>query len=154
MTARPWGDRQIRRARRDESEAVADLWLRSRKAATPDIPPPAHSDAEVVDWFQDAVFTTREVWVIGPHRRPVAMLVLHDDWIEQLYVAPGHQRQGHGSRLVAFAQSRGSQLRLHTFLTNRPARALYERHGFTPAGPPSSDNEEGMPALCYRWRAG
>jgi GNAT superfamily N-acetyltransferase len=91
--------------------------------------------------------------VIGPHQRPQAMMVLSGDWIEQLYVAPACQRGGLGSRLVAFAQSRRSVLELHTFATNHPARTFYEKHGFSPTGPPSSDNEEGAPALCYRWRA-
>jgi GNAT superfamily N-acetyltransferase len=150
----PDGNTPIRRALPDEDAAVADLWLRSRKAAGPAIPPSVHTDAEVRSWLRDVVLPSQEVWVIGSADAPQAMMVLSGDWIEQLYVAPGHQRRGHGSRLVTFAQSRHAELNLHAFTANHNARAFYEKHGFSPTGPPSSDNEEGAPALCYRWRAG
>ena len=79
------------------------------------------------------------------------MMVLKGDWVEQLYVAPESQRQGHGSRLVRLAQSLRSELALWTFAANAPARAFYELHGFEAEGPVTSDNEERMPAMRYRW---
>jgi hypothetical protein len=39
-----------RHARIDEVSAVAELWLVSRRASVPQIPPPAHSDEEVSAW--------------------------------------------------------------------------------------------------------
>ncbi|HWD65053.1 MAG TPA: GNAT family N-acetyltransferase [Solirubrobacteraceae bacterium] len=131
---------------------MANLWLESRRAAEPAIPPAAHTDAEVRAWFREVVFAGQEVWVIGPHGRPEAMMVLQGEWVEQLYVAPGRQRRGHGSRLIGLAQSRWDALSLWTFETNHSARAFYERHGFVADEPASADNEEGAPALLYRWR--
>lgn len=145
------GHALIRRAEADEAEVLADLWLRSRRTAAPAIPPAVHSDDEVRGWLRDTVLPNDEVWVIGPAGQPEAMMVLSEDWIEQLYVAPHHQRQGHGSRLVRFAQNRRDSLRLYTFEANHAARAFYEKHGFTAAGPASTDNEERAPALLYRW---
>lgn len=148
-------DGTVRRAEPDEAAAITDVWLRSRRAAAPTVPPPAHTDAEIRGWFRDVVLPNLEVWVIGPRSRPVAMMVINGNWIEQLYVAPDRQRQGHGSRLIRFAQRRRRELRLRTFESNRPARAFYEAHGFHTSGPPDSDNEEHTPALVYRWsRAG
>lgn len=144
---------RIRRAAADEAAAVAALWLRSRRAAAPAIPPPVHRDDEVKAWFRDVVLAAGEVWVIGPRRSPVAMLALRPGWIEQLYVAPDRLRQGHGSRLVGFAQSRHPELSLWTFAANAAARAFYERHGFIAVGV-SADNEEGVPAVRYRWAEG
>ncbi len=145
------GNARIRRAEADEALAVADLWLQPRRAASPAIPQAAHSDADVRAWFRDIVFSREEVWVIGPYQRPEAMMVLSGDWIDQLYVAPGHQRRGHGSRLIGFAQSRRSELHLWSFEANASARAFYEHYGFTAVGAPSSDNEEGAPAVRYGW---
>jgi GNAT superfamily N-acetyltransferase len=79
------------------------------------------------------------------------MMVIDGEWLEQLYVAPEHSRQGYGARLVRLAQSERSELTLWTFEANLPARAFYEKHGFRPTGDPSSDNEEHAPAICYRW---
>jgi ribosomal protein S18 acetylase RimI-like enzyme len=52
------------------------------------------------------------------------MMVLSGEGIDQLYVRPGHQRRGHGSRLVTFAQGRRTELQLNAFESNHPARAL------------------------------
>jgi predicted N-acetyltransferase YhbS len=79
------------------------------------------------------------------------MMVIDGEWLEQLYVAPEHSRQGHGSRLLRLAQSDRSELALWTFEANLSARAFYEKHGFQPTGAPSSDNEEQTAAICYRW---
>ena len=144
----------IREALPAEAGAVADLWLASRRAAAPAIPPAVHSDAEVRSWFRDVVLPDHEVWVIGPDGALEAMMVLQDDWVDQLYVAPARQRQGLGGRLVRFAQDRRERLSLWTFETNLTARGFYEAHGFAPDGPPDSDNEEGAPAILYRWQRG
>jgi GNAT superfamily N-acetyltransferase len=80
-----------------------------------------------------------------------AMMVLNADWIEQLFVEPGHLHQGYGSRLLAHAQSIRSELLLWCFEANVPARAFYEAHGFHPADQPSSDNEEQTASIKYRW---
>jgi GNAT superfamily N-acetyltransferase len=83
----------------------------------------------------------------------VGMMALDDEWVRQLYVAPGHQRQGHGARLLAVAQSTRHSLALWTFASNLAAQRFYEAHGFKQSGSSSVDNEERAPAICYRWRA-
>lgn len=142
----------IRRAVSDEAVAVATLWLHSRRAAAPAIPPSIHSDDEVKAWFRDVVLPTRVLWVIGPRRCPAAMMVLSHGWVQQLYVAPDRFRQGYGSKLLRLAQSRHDELLLWTFEANAGARAFYEKHGFVAAGV-SAENEEGAPAVRYRWVA-
>ena len=144
------GTDRIRRAGSDEALAVATLWLRSRRAAAPAIPPSVHSDGEVEAWFRDVVLPDCEVWVVGSRRSPTAIMVLSGGWVEQLYVAPDRCRQGYGSMLLRFAQSRQDELSLWTFEANARARAFYEKHGFV-SGAVSTDNEEGVAAVCYRW---
>lgn len=139
-----------RRATEAEAHLVAELWLQSRRASVA-IPPTVHGDDEVRAWFRDVVLPSKEVWVTALRAELTAMMVLNRAWVEQLYVAPDHLRRGYGSQLVRLAQRTRSELALWTFEANMAARAFYESHGFLLSGPPSSDNEERAPAVCYRW---
>jgi hypothetical protein len=47
---------EVRRAPPAEAGAIAELWLRWRAAAVPDVPPPVHTSDEVRVWFKDVVF--------------------------------------------------------------------------------------------------
>ena len=140
----------MRRAGDAEALLIAELWLRSRRGSA-GIPPAAHSDDEVRVWFRDVVLPSHEVWVTSDGHDLTAMMVLDGEWVEQLYVAPEHLRRGYGSRLVHLAQATRRELALWTFEANTTARTFYEAHGFRPSGAPSNDNEEHMPAICYRW---
>src|SRR5258708_40372951 len=41
---------EVRRAHPADADAIADVWLRSRAASIPAIPPPVHDDADVRAW--------------------------------------------------------------------------------------------------------
>ncbi|WP_249018925.1 GNAT family N-acetyltransferase [Conexibacter sp. S30A1] len=139
-----------RRARAQEAGVIADLWLASRHAA-PGMPPSAHSDDDVRVWIRELLMPSCEVWVATECDVAVGMLALKAHRIEQLYVAPASQRRGHGSRLLAVVQGSRASLELWTFESNLGARRFYEAHGFRWEGTSSSDNEERVPALLYRW---
>lgn len=143
---------KIRRGRPDDAGAMADVWLRSRAASVPAIPPPVHTDDEVHVWFEKVVLPTKDVWVAEAGHALVALLVLEREWIDQLYVEPAHVGRGIGSDLMAVAkQERPAGLRLWTFEANVRARRFYERHGFVATGATSGDNEERAPDLRYEW---
>lgn len=131
---------------------IAEIWLRSRHGA-PGIPAPIHPDEHARAWICDVLVPTHEVWVATVDDRPVGMMALQDEWVEQLYIDPEYQQQGHGARLLRVAQTTRAALALWAFVSNTPARRFYEAHGFFEAGPPSSDNEERSPAILYRWPA-
>src|SRR5262245_34364317 len=95
---------EVRRAHAREADAIAEVWLRSRAASVPVIPPPIHSDDEVRAWFRDFVVPTQEVWVAVDGPTVVAVLVLADEWIDQLYVEPGRTGGGVGGRMIAIAK--------------------------------------------------
>lgn len=144
-----------RLARLDESDMVADLWLRSRKASVPANPPPVHDDADVRNHFSTVVLPRQEVWVID-HTGPgiIALLVLSDGSVEHLHVDPEWTGQGLGSLLVGLAKDRcAGSLDLWTFQSNTGARRFYERHGFSAVAMTDGDNEEGAPDVHYRWSA-
>lgn len=103
------------------------------------IPAAIHSDIEIEQWIKVEVIAHREVWVaVDTEDHPLAVMVLHDGWINQLYVDPAWTRLGLGSRLVELAKSRSPQgLQLWTFASNVGAQRFYERHGFVLARRPA-----------------
>ncbi|HEX9999574.1 MAG TPA: GNAT family N-acetyltransferase [Actinoplanes sp.] len=96
------------------------------------------------------------VWLIEDvGSRPLAMLVLDDDWVDQLYVDPALTGRGLGSRLVELAKARRpAGLQLWTFATNIEAQRFYLRHGFVVAeATDGSGNEETAPDIRFVWTA-
>jgi ribosomal protein S18 acetylase RimI-like enzyme len=60
--------------------------------------------------------------------------------IEQLFVAPGHERRGIGHKLLAYAEGYAIAERAHSLQivveeNNQPARNFYRRSGFVPKEP-------------------
>ena len=144
---------EIRRSAVTEATALAEIWLRSRAASVPAIPSPSHSEEEVRSWFADVVLPTAEVWIAESNGRPVALLVIENEWIDQLYVDPIFVGQGIGGALLSHAKAlRPKGLRLWTFQANADARRFYKRHGFIAVITTEGDNEEGAPDVRYEWR--
>ena len=143
---------QIRRAAPDEGGALAALWLRSRTASVPSIPPTIHTDDEVRRWFDEIVLPTCEVWVADSGGAARALLVLDQGRIDQLYVDPPETGRGIGAALLEHAKGlRPGGLELWTFQSNLGARRFYERRGFVVAAMTEGDNEEQAPDVCYEW---
>ena len=146
---------QPRRARDDEALAVANVWLRSRHASFPAIPAPMHTDDEVREWFATVVLPNHEVWVVEADGSVVAMMVLENEWVGQLYVDPTWTGQGVGSSLIDIAKERRPEgLDLWAFQSNLGALRFYERHGFVAIETTDGANEEGAPDVHYRWASG
>ena len=119
----------------------------------PDIPSPVHSDDEVRAWFASVVLPTREVWVVDVDGGVIGMLVIEDDWVDQLYVDSAWTGRGVGTALLDVAKAqRPRGLQLWAFQSNTGARRFYERHGFVAEAFTDGDNEEGAPDVRYRWR--
>lgn len=143
----------IRRAVEGDGPALADLYLRARRASEPAIPPMVHSDAETQEWMVGQV-EALDVWAAVEAGRIVGLLVLAGDWLEQLYLEPDATGRGIGAVLVDHAkQQRPEGLQLWTFESNLGARRFYERHGFVEAErTDGAGNEEGAPDIRYVWR--
>lgn len=144
----------LRRATLQDAAAVADVLVRSRLAAADAIPPMVHPADEVLRWIRDTVLPEREVWLAETATaRPLAVLVLEEDWIDQLYVDPAATGGGLGSRLIDLAKSRRpAGLQLWTFQSNTGARRFYLRHGFTEAErTDGAGNEEKAPDIRFVW---
>lgn len=152
-----WMQLTIRRATPADASATAELYLRARRAGTASgtVPPPAHGDDEVRDWVVRVVIPAGECWLAENASGTVlGMLVLEEDWIDQLYVDPELTGAGIGSALIAVAKrERPDGLRLWTFQSNRGAQRFYRCHGFHEAErTDGSRNEERAPDVRYVWR--
>jgi GNAT superfamily N-acetyltransferase len=146
---------QPRRATSADADAVASVYLRSRHASVPAIPPLVHDDDDVRRHVRDVVVATQEVWLAeSADHEVIAMMALDDDWLDHLYVDPDRTGHGAGAALVELAKERRpGGLQLWAFETNTGAHRFYERHGFTVAEhTDGSANEEGAPDRRYVWR--
>jgi len=136
-----------------DAEAVAELYLRARRAAIPAIPTIVHTNEETRTWIARRVIPLTELWVaVRDERALVGMLALDNEWVDQLYVEPALTGQGIGAELIALAKrERPTGLRLWTFESNVQAQRFYERQGFTVRDRTAGENEEGAPAVLYVW---
>jgi GNAT superfamily N-acetyltransferase len=142
----------LRRASTADTLAAANLWLRSRHASIPAIPAPVHSDDDVREHFASVTVTKHETWLAEVGTKLVGLLVLDNEWIDQLYVDPDCTGCRIGSRLLELAKElRPRRLELWTFQSNTGARRFYERHGFVPTETTDGRNEEHAPDVHYRW---
>ena len=143
---------EIRKAVPGEADSLAALWLRSRTAAVPSIPPPVHTDEEVHRWFEEIVLATCEVWVATGKDEAIGLMVLDQEWIDQLYVDPAATGRGIGGALLEHAMRlRPTGLKLWTFQSNLDARRFYEAHGFVATAMTAGDNEEQTADVRYEW---
>ena len=146
-------DVTLRRGTPGDADAVADLWLRARHAAA-DTPTTVHPDVEVRGWIADRVVRHTELWLAENEADAlVGLLVLDEDWVDQLYVEPTLTGRGVGTELLRLAmRERPDGLRLWTFASNVGAQRFYERHGFIESERTDGDNEERAPDILYIWR--
>ena len=98
---------------------------------------PRWNDGRVLDaLLSDVVFVAHE------RAQPAGYVALRSEedaafLIEQVLVAPGHERRGVGHRLLEHAEGyaiseRATALRIIVERDNRPARSFYRRSGFVP----------------------
>ena len=119
--------------------------------------PTAHPNIPLA-YSQDYILSLRNI--ILPHwpafvydvsGQAVAFMLLIDDVISDLYVAPSWQRKGIGRQLLRHAQQLRSLLSLEVFLQNHGAISLYEQLGFVKV---DSFEESGQTKIRMKWQGG
>jgi len=140
--------------------AVVDVLLSSRREFIP-YAPLVHTAADVEIWMKSLLAIDGCVTVARLNAVVVGVLVVSREdnlnWIDQLYLRPGHTGRGIGRELLAHALrllGRAYPVRLYTFQANTGARRFYERAGFrTIALTDGAENEERCPDVLYELEA-
>ncbi|MBA4017670.1 MAG: GNAT family N-acetyltransferase [Pirellula sp.] len=144
----------LRPAYPDDGPAVAAVLIASRRVFL-SYAPSAHTDEDVHRWVIDKLIPSGGVVVWEQSGAVVAVMATsHSDavsWIDQMYVAPGSDGQGIGSKLLRHAHGHLRRpIRLYTFQQNIRARAFYERHGYKALEfTDGRSNEEKCPDVLY-----
>jgi GNAT superfamily N-acetyltransferase len=141
----------LRPARPADAFAITQVWLTAFRETYAF--PPAHGDAEVLEWVRSGLLPATETWVAETGGEVVGFMALRGESIEQLYLRQLWTGHGIGSRFVAVAKERApARLELWTFQANAGARRFYERHGFAVVElTDGAANEEGQPDVRYVW---
>ena len=148
----------LRAAVLEDKDAVATVLLQSRKAFLP-YAPITRKPQQVLNWVARHLIPAGRTTVAVEEDRVVAVLSVsvddHIAWIDQLYVLPGHENQGHGSRLLQAAhRSLKRPIRLYTFQQNEGAKRFYERHGYKAVAlSDGRNNDEKCPDILYELSA-
>ncbi len=142
----------LRPATAADAAAVAEIDLSARAAALPFVRW-AHPPHEVRAWIAGTLIPGGGVTVAEDAGALLGYMALHEGWVAQLYIRPGHWRQGIGTALLAHAKAaRPGGLRLWCFQRNDRARAFYEKHGFRiETMTDGAGNEEKEPDVLYAW---
>ena len=148
---------ELRPATVGDADAVADVYLRSRKELVA-CAPLAHSDDSVRGWVRDRLIPAGRTTVAVVDDQIVGLIAIAStsdaSWIEQLYLHPAWIGRGIGTGLLELARTRlPPPIRLYTFQANQRARRFYERRGFKAVRfGDGSGNEEKCPDVLYEWR--
>lgn len=144
----------IREYRPKDFDAVTILWRISREKSLPEFQrEKGHFFYEDRDYFRDHILKSNKVWVVDVENYPVAFMALNQDFIDQLYIHPDHQRRGIGRALLDLAiEQSPDHLWLYTLQINVNARAFYEKNGFVAEKFGTSPPPENEPDVEYHWR--
>jgi ribosomal protein S18 acetylase RimI-like enzyme len=145
-------DLLIREYRDEDFDAVTILWRVARERLLPEgETDTGHNFYEDQAYFRNEILKKNHVWVVEIDQRPAAFMAMENDFIDQLYVHPKHQRGGIGKALLAFARSKSpDHLWLFTLQSNVNAQAFYEKNGFVAEKYGISPENE--PDVEYHWR--
>ena len=139
----------------EDGDAIVSLWHYSRKDAYPyNAFQQSLTLIEDSGYFYAVVLPENELWVAERDGLIVGFMAIKEDYIDQLFIAVEAQRTGVGEALLNKARELSpTRLRLATFQKNLPARAFYEKHGFTATAFGISPEPENEPDVHYEWRA-
>lgn len=145
--------RSIRLYQDGDENTIAEIWLRSGRAAYTFLPFwQTFSLEEANKVVADIIIPSCRIWVGLKDDVIVAFLSMDGHIIDRLFVIPEAWRQGWGSRLIECAKKESPErLELYTHQENHAAWALYEEHGFQAVEFGMSPPPESAPDVRYVW---
>lgn len=145
-------DVQLRPAAPEDVAELAALYVATRRAAQPAIPPIPHPVESVPGWIAREI-ETKQVWVAEGPAGITGFMTMTRTWLDSLYVGPHEQGRGIGTALLELAKAQCPDgFGLWVFASNQPARGFYRRHGLLELEhTDGEDNEENAPDLRMVW---
>jgi putative acetyltransferase len=114
-----------------------------------------HTLADARTFFRDHLLRRCAIHVATRGGQLLGLLAFEAPWVRQFAIFPEYQRQGIGTALLqAVRDLSPAEIRLFTFQRNVPARAFYDKHGFTAVAFGVSPAPELEPDVEYRWTDG
>lgn len=145
----------LRPATAADAPAMADVHVDSREANLGSLPPMVHSREVTHRWMQGRLEGGGDGagWVAERDGRVVGYAVTTREWLDDLYVAPGHTGAGVGAALLDVVKSAlPDGFCLWAFASNRGARRFYHRHGLVELEvTDGSTNAEQAPDVRMVW---
>ena len=140
----------VRRARPDESDAIAVLFRRTAGREWSFLFP--HTPQEDRAFFRRA-FDRGPVWAAIEDGVIIGFCAARRGWIDHLYVVHERHGLGVGRALLARTLKGRRRVRLWTFQVNARSRDFYRRQGFAEVRfTDGADNEEKEPDVLLEWR--
>lgn len=118
----------LRKATRDDSLEVGDIYKRSWQELVVRL----ELDDPSTD-IRELMLLIDASWVVTRGEKIIGFVLLHNELVSKLYVAPEEQKHGVGAMLLRKAMAVGGR-RLYVDEINYVARRFYERHGWRPSG--------------------
>jgi putative acetyltransferase len=105
--------------------------------------------------FREAVFPASDIRLAAdPDGLVVGYIAFRDGWVDHLYVAPGRQRRGIGTLLLACAIQGQTRVRTRVFQRNAAGIGFCTARGFKVVDRSEGDaNPENEPDLLMEWQA-
>ena len=144
---------EIRAIEEADIDATVRMWRRSREGVQPALEARLnYSPEDDLRFFTDTILSECNVWLAIASKRPVGLLAINGDSVEQLYIEPIEQRRGVGTALLDFAKELSpTRLQLQTHQANTGARKFYENRGFRTVQFGVSPAPENEPDVRYEW---
>lgn len=152
MSSTDVGPLELRPATDADTDAIAEVLVRTRGAAAPSMPPLVHDETAVRDQVRRRL-REGEAWVALIDEATVGFALLDGPWLDMLYVLPEHAGSGIGSTLLeVVTHARPDGFALWVFETNHAARDFYRRRGLVELErTDGADNEERQPDIRMAW---
>jgi chorismate mutase/GNAT superfamily N-acetyltransferase len=153
MSAETGTDLVLRPGLHEDLPAVADIFLASRLAAVPAMPPMVGPVERARAWVLGWDLARQELWVAEGAEGPIGFANVEAQWLNGLYVAPDAARAGVGSALLDVVKGiRPDGFALWVFESNTPARDFYRKHGLLDLErTDGSANMERAPDIKMAW---
>lgn len=127
---------------RTAAEIHSVSWKSAHRAFCSDDVLEKHSVENQISYLADGMKNgVRHFMLVD--KKPVGIVSVNVNLIENLYILPDEQHKGYGTQLLRFAMEKcNGNPRLFVLENNSKAQAMYRKNGFRPTGKrqPFSDN--------------